>query len=88
MSRRLSVFQRRIDVGLSPTTLDLLFEHVRVVARQDRFDLVPAAEFTVDVAAGTVKEVTLDPSLPVREPIAGSPLHESARPGSYAPLKS
>lgn len=31
-ARRLSVFQRRIDVGLSPTTLDLLFEHVRVVS--------------------------------------------------------
>ena len=65
-----------------------VFEHVRVVAREDRFELVPAAEFTVDVAAGTVAEVTLDPSLPVRAPIAGSPLHESARPGSYAPLKS
>lgn len=65
-----------------------VFEHVRVVAREDRFTFVPAAEFTVDVAAGTVDEVTLDPSLPVREPVAGSPLHESARPGSYAPLKS
>jgi hypothetical protein len=63
-----------------------VFEHVRVVAREDRFVFVPAAEFTVDVAAGTVTEVTLDPSLPVHEPIAGSPLHESARPGSYAPL--
>jgi hypothetical protein len=31
-ARRLSVFQRRIDIGLSPTTLDLLFEHVRVVS--------------------------------------------------------
>jgi hypothetical protein len=31
-ARRLSVFQRRIEVGLSPTTLDLLFEHVRVVS--------------------------------------------------------
>lgn len=64
-----------------------VFEHVRIVAREDRFELVPAAEFTVDVAAGTVVEVTLDPSLPVREPVAGSPLHEGARPGSYAPLK-
>jgi len=31
-ARRLSVFQRRIDVGLSPTTLELLFEHMRVVS--------------------------------------------------------
>ena len=64
-----------------------VFEHVRVVPREDRFAFVPAAEFTVDVAAGTVDEVTLDPSLPVRAPIDGSPVHESARPGSYAPLK-
>lgn len=65
-----------------------VFEHVRVVARADRFELVPAAEFTVDVAAGMVTEATLDPSLPVREAVAGSPLHEGARPGTYAPLKS
>lgn len=31
-ARRLSVFQRRIEVGLSPTTLDLLFEQLRVVS--------------------------------------------------------
>jgi hypothetical protein len=31
-ARRLSVFQRRIELGLSPTTLDLLFEQIRVVS--------------------------------------------------------
>lgn len=65
-----------------------VFEHVRVIPLEDRFTLVPAAEFTVDVAAETVHEVTLDPSLSVRAPVPGSPLHESTRPGSYAPLKS
>ena len=50
--------------------------------------LQPVAEFTVDVAAGTVDEATLDPSRSVRAPIAGSPVHEGARPGSYVPLKS
>ena len=66
----------------------LLFEHVSVVKLPDRFELVPRAEFTVDVNAGTVDEVTLDHSYSVRAPIAGSPVHEGARPGSYAPLKS
>jgi hypothetical protein len=66
----------------------LLFEHVSLVKRGDRFEFVPAAEFTVDVAAGTVDEVTLDPTRSVRAPIAGSPVHEGAKPGSYAPLRS
>jgi hypothetical protein len=66
----------------------LLFEHVRVVKREDRSDFVTAAEFVVDVPAGTVTETVIDPSLPVRAAISGSPLHEGARPGSYVPLKS
>lgn len=66
----------------------LLFEHVRVIKLPGRFELSPAAEFTVDVNAGTVDEVTLDSSYSVRAAIAGSPVHEGARPGSYAPLKS
>jgi hypothetical protein len=31
-ARRLSVFQRKVDLGLSPTALEMLFEHVRVVS--------------------------------------------------------
>ena len=31
-ARRLSVFQRKVDIGLSATALELLFEHVRVVS--------------------------------------------------------
>lgn len=65
----------------------LVFEHVSVLKRSDRFELVPAAEFIVDVERGTVDEVTLDPTRSVRAPIAASPLHEAARPGTYAPLK-
>ena len=43
-----------------------VFEHVTVAKAADRFELRPAAEFTVDVAAKTVDEVTLDPSRSVR----------------------
>ncbi|MEO7134077.1 MAG: hypothetical protein ABI024_07630 [Vicinamibacterales bacterium] len=64
-----------------------VFEHVTVAKAATRFKLRPAAEFTVDVAAKTVDEVTLDPSRSVRAAVAGSPLHEGARPGSYVPLK-
>ena len=66
---------------------DLVFEYVSIVKRADRFDLVPAAEFTVDVTRGSVEEVTLDATISVRAPIAASPVHEGARPGSYLPLK-
>ena len=65
-----------------------VFEHVTIAKTRDRFELRPAAEFTVDVAAKTVDEVTIDPSRSVRAAVAGSPLHEGARPGSYVPLKS
>jgi hypothetical protein len=65
-----------------------VFEHVTIAKAADRFELRPAAEFTVDVAANTVDEETIDPSRSVRAAVAGSPLHEGARPGSYVPLKS
>ena len=64
-----------------------VFEHVTIAKTADRFELRPAAEFTVDLAAKTVDEVTLDRSRSVRAAVAGSPLHEGARPGSYVPLK-
>lgn len=66
----------------------LVFEHVTVAKMADRFELRPAAEFTVDVVANAVNEVTIDPSRSVRAAVAGSPLHEGAKPGSYVPLKS
>ncbi|HEX8027871.1 MAG TPA: hypothetical protein VF491_05390 [Vicinamibacterales bacterium] len=65
-----------------------VFEHVTVAKNADGFELRPAAEFTVDVAANTVTDVTLDPTRSVRAPVKGSPLHEGTRPGSYVPLKS
>lgn len=65
----------------------LVFQHVSVLKRADRFELVPAADFIVDLEAGTVEEVTLDAARSVRAAIDASPLHEAARPGTYAPLK-
>ncbi len=66
----------------------LVFEHVSVLKQANGFTFAPAAEFVVDVEGGTVREVTIDPDRSVRAPIAVSPIHEAARPGSYAPLKS
>jgi hypothetical protein len=65
----------------------LVYEHVAMVKRADRFDQVPAAEFIVDVDRETIEEITLDPSISVRAPISASPVHEAARPGTYAPLR-
>ena len=64
----------------------VVFEYLSVVKRPDRFEFVPAAEFAVDRAAGTIVQRTLDASLPVGAAAEGSPIHEGVRPGSYAPL--
>jgi hypothetical protein len=66
----------------------LVFEWVKVEPREDRFDYVPAAEFVIDPGITRVTETVLDPSISVREVPGVSPVHEGARPGSYAPLKS
>ena len=61
------------------------FRYLGVVKREDRFDFVLAAEYIVDLARGVVEEHVIDPSISVRAPVAASPVHEAARPGSYAP---
>ena len=63
------------------------FRYFGVVKYEDRFDFVLAAEYIVDVARGVVEEHVIDPSISVRAPVAESPVHEAARPGSYAPAR-
>lgn len=65
----------------------LVFEYVSLVKLPERFDQVRVAEFVVDVDRETVEEITLDPTRSIRATIAASPVHEAARPGTYAPLK-
>jgi hypothetical protein len=69
-------------------TSQLVFEWVKVEPRADHFDYVPAAEFVIDSGITRVTETVLDPTISVREVPGVSPVHEGARPGSYAPLKS
>ncbi len=63
----------------------LVFEWVLVAARPDRFAYVPIAEYSVDVNAGTVADRVLSEEASVSGVPAVSPVHEGARPGSYAP---
>ncbi len=65
----------------------LEFRYVAVVKRADRFDFVVGAIYTVDLANDTVDERVIDPSISVRAPVAESPVHEAARPGTYAPAR-
>ena len=67
----------------SGSTLE--FRYVAVVKRVDRFDFVVGAVYTVDVSKNTVDERVIDASISVRAPVAESPVHEAARPGTYAP---
>jgi hypothetical protein len=64
----------------------LAFEYVSILKRNNAFAYVPVAECIVDVRAGTVQERVLDPAVSVRAAHSVSPVHEGARPGSYAPL--
>ncbi|NOT24853.1 MAG: hypothetical protein HOP16_02015 [Acidobacteria bacterium] len=70
---------------LTGSTLE--FRYVAVVKREDRFDFVVGATYTVDVTNNTVDERVIDPSISVRAPVAESPVHEAARPGTYAPAR-
>ncbi len=63
----------------------LVFEWVLIAARPERFEYVPIAEYTVDVRAGTVTDRVLSEEASVSGVPAVSPVHEGARPGSYAP---
>ena len=65
----------------------LVFRYFAVVKRDDRFDAVLAAEYTVDLVRTVVDERVIDASVSVRAPVAVSPVHEAARPGTYAPAR-
>jgi hypothetical protein len=63
------------------------FRYVAVVKGEDRFDYVVGATYSVDIATDMVDERVIDASISVRAPVAESPVHEAARPGTYAPAR-
>jgi hypothetical protein len=65
----------------------LVFEWVAVVGLPDRFDFVPVAEYTADLARGQIDEAVLSDAVSVYAPAAASPVHEGRMPGSYAPAE-
>lgn len=64
----------------------LVFEYLSI-RKGNTFELVPAAEFIFDPADRSITERILDPTAAVRGRVAGSPLHQGSRPGSYAPAR-
>ncbi len=72
-----------------PRTADarLVFEWVAVDTRSGRFEFVPVAEFTVDPDRRVVEERRLSDVVAIDAPAPQSPVHEGARPGSYAPAE-
>ena len=81
---RLLRYARTVPIRSGST---LGFRYLAVIKRPDRFDYVVVAEYIVDIARGTVDERVIDSSLSVRAPVEASPIHEAARPGSYAPAR-
>jgi hypothetical protein len=52
MARRLSVFQRKVEMGLSPTALEMVFEQMRVVSEGhlDGDDYAGSTMISIDLA--------------------------------------
>jgi hypothetical protein len=71
-----------------PADAVLEFEYVSICKSDDRFEFVTVAEYTVDLAARTVRERTVSDVVSVRAAHTVSPVYEGARPGSYMPLES
>jgi hypothetical protein len=65
----------------------VVFEWVSVMMGADRFALVPIAEFAVSVDGNHVTDTILNDAASVHGIPSVSPVHEGARPGSYAPLR-
>lgn len=79
---RLIRYARTIPV---PADDVLVFEYVSIRKNAEEFEYAPTAEFTVDARRGDVVERVIDEASPLRTGTAHSPIHEGARPGSYAP---
>jgi hypothetical protein len=65
----------------------LVFEYIGIHKTADEFEFLTVAEYVVDIDAGRVTENMLNDQVSVYAAHDASPLHEGARPGSYAPLK-
>ncbi|HSE30640.1 MAG TPA: hypothetical protein VLA93_03580 [Pyrinomonadaceae bacterium] len=63
------------------------FDYVTIRKAEGSFEFVTVATYTVDPDAGTITENLLDRNFSVKATLAGSPVHEGLRPGSYVPLK-
>jgi len=71
-----------------PDDAVLVFEYVGIEKDEKQFAFLTVAEYIVDPLNETVAEKVLNERYDVRAAYAGSPLHEGAKPGSYAPLHS
>jgi hypothetical protein len=79
---RLLRYARTVDC---PVDSILEFEYVAIVKRRDGFEFVPVAQYTVNVALGTISEQQFEESFSVHAVNEFSPVHAGIRPGSYAP---
>lgn len=70
-----------------PAEAVLVFEYIGIHKTRTEFQFLTVAEYVVDPDAGTVTGQILNDQLSVYAAHEASPLHEGARPGSYAPLR-
>jgi hypothetical protein len=70
-----------------PPGSEVVFEYVFIAKHEKSFEYVKAREYIVDPVTGAVAEQVFNHQVDVHAADAASPLHEGARPGSYAPLR-
>jgi hypothetical protein len=70
-----------------PADAVLVFEYIGIHKTETEFEFLTVANYVVDSDAGKVTEHMLNDQVSVYAAHEASPLHEGARPGSYAPLR-
>lgn len=65
----------------------IVFEYVSVRKMASAWAHVPVAEYIVDPASQTIREAIRESGFDVHAAAPTSPVHEGARPGSYAPAR-
>lgn len=85
---KLLTYARSLSPWMQDARHRLCFEFVHLQRQPDHgFEFVPVREFWANPVTQQVEQIALVPEFDCHAPISGSPVHETAKPGSYMPRK-
>lgn len=64
----------------------VVFEYIAIRKTPSEFTFAPVLEYYVDWSTGSIEQKVLDPAFSPHKAADTSPVHEGARPGTYAPM--